>query len=76
MDEAARARASMRSEWKGEILSLDHSEDQDLSDLSVATRLAELLRLSLAAFALSGLPCPSYERSTMPGRCCTLADDA
>jgi hypothetical protein len=74
MDDAAKARARARSRWKGALLVLDHADDPDLSDLSISARIAELFRLSQAAFALSGTPWPTYSRSEIPGRCCLLAD--
>ena len=65
------ARAAARKGWPARRLSLEESgADDDLSaSTSAAQRLEMMWALAMNAWALSGQPMPSYERSQMPGAC-------
>jgi hypothetical protein len=75
MDIGASERAKRRVSWQGRTCSVAESDDPNQSCLSITERFQALREVSLRAYTLSRLPWPTYTRATMPGRCCTLAED-
>lgn len=59
-----------RGNWPGKMTTLEAQDDGEYVYVhtSVEERLSMMWELCRAAFALSGAPFPTYERSQMPGR--------
>lgn len=69
MDDARSARARDRADWPGEVTTLaDQSDAAIVRHGTAAERIAMLWRITLDAFASSGLKMPSYRRADIPGR--------
>ena len=66
-DERA-ARAAARASWPGRLTTLEEMEGGEVVPGTPEQRLALLLELSEAAWALSGKPWPDRDRSRWPGR--------
>jgi len=77
MDDARSERARARATWPIRKLRLDQEgEGDDLSATSsVEERLSMMWPLALDAWATSGKPLPTYERSEMPGRVLRRSND-
>jgi hypothetical protein len=65
--EARRQRAAARASWPIHRTTLG-APDSERVDASLGERVAMVYELTLAAWAMSGRPMPTYRRSEMPGR--------
>jgi hypothetical protein len=67
-EEARRARARARATWPGTSTTLQEMDEGAYVPGTAEQRLALVTYLSDVAWALSGRPLPSPDRSTWPGR--------
>jgi hypothetical protein len=69
-------RARARSQWPGELTTLEQQSDAALVlHGTPGERVAMVWRITLDAWAMSGRPMPEYERANMPGRLIRASDD-
>jgi hypothetical protein len=69
MANSAAERARARRSWPGRVTDLAHAVPA-LADAATngRERVAMVWRITLDAWALAGLPWPTYDRAHMPGR--------
>lgn len=68
MNDSRIARAAARATWIGRLTTLRDHTPQPLDPGTPSERFNRVTALTLAAWAMTGEPLPSYTRAEMPGR--------